>query len=239
MSKNQLSTEHTQNNHNRAIPFIEIFDLFHIYKAGVETIALRGINIQVQQGEAVAIMGKSGVGKSTLLHCLGGAIRPTAGQIFVEDKEITKFTEDELLDYKRNVVGLVYQNFNLADFLNVEENIALPMLIARKSKSERVQKVNELLESLSIQRYRNSYPAQLSGGEQQRVAIAVALANSPKLVLADEPTGNLDVETAKIVYDLLIRKSKEAGATVVIATHDPLSANFVDRVIKLDNETAK
>ena len=236
MSKNQLNTE-TQTDNSKVKPFIEIFDLFHIYKAGVETIALRGINVKIQQGEAVALMGKSGVGKSTLLHCLGGAIRPTAGQIFVEDREITKFTEDDLLDYKRNVVGLVYQNFNLADFLNVEENIALPMLIARKPKSERVQKVNELLESLSIQRYKNSYPAQLSGGEQQRVAIAVALANSPKLVLADEPTGNLDVETAKIVYDLLIRKSKEAGATVVIATHDPSSSNFVDRVIKLDEES--
>ena len=236
MSKNQLNTE-IQNDNSKVKPFIEIFDLFHIYKAGVETIALRGINVKIQQGEAVALMGKSGVGKSTLLHCLGGAIRPTAGQIFVEDREITKFTEDDLLDYKRNVVGLVYQNFNLADFLNVEENIALPMLIARKPKSERVQKVNELLESLSIQRYKNSYPAQLSGGEQQRVAIAVALANSPKLVLADEPTGNLDVETAKIVYDLLIRKSKEAGATVVIATHDPSSSNFVDRVIKLDEES--
>ena len=103
MSKNQLNTE-IQNDNSKVKPFIEIFDLFHIYKAGVETIALRGINVKIQQGEAVALMGKSGVGKSTLLHCLGGAIRPTAGQIFVDNQEITKFTEDQLLDYKRNVV---------------------------------------------------------------------------------------------------------------------------------------
>ncbi|MCG3218932.1 MAG: ABC transporter ATP-binding protein [Candidatus Heimdallarchaeota archaeon] len=228
------TNENTQNDKENSKPFIEVYDIFHIYKAGVETVALRGINFKIKEGEAVAIMGKSGVGKSTLLQCLGGVIRPTAGQIFVDNREITKFSEDELLDFKRNTVGLVYQSFNLADFLTVTENIALPMLIARKSKEEREGTVKNLLESLQIERYARSFPAQLSGGEQQRVAIAVALANSPNLLLADEPTGNLDVDTANIVYKLLIDKSKERGVTVVVATHDPLIEKYVDRIIRLD-----
>ncbi len=212
---------------------IIVEDLLHVYKGKVETIALPGINLSVEESEKVLITGKSGVGKTTLLQCIAGILKPTAGRIIVNNSNIVEYDQDQLAIYRRNIVGLIYQSYNLAPFLNIKENIEFPMIIAEKTKDERKKKIRELTKELEISRYLPTYPDQLSGGEQQRVAIAVALANNPKIILADEPTGNIDVETAKNVYDLLSRMTTNYNTTLIIASHDPDAKNYVDREINL------
>ncbi|MHA1685801.1 MAG: ABC transporter ATP-binding protein [Candidatus Heimdallarchaeaceae archaeon] len=214
-------------------PIIEVEKLLHVYKGKVETIALPGISFKVFPGEKVAIRGKSGVGKTTLLHCLAGILKPTAGKIIVNGRNIVEFDEEELADYRTHTVGLIYQSFNLAPFLSVEDNIALPMIIAKKPKKERIKRVKELAETLGINRYLKTKPENLSGGEQQRVAIAVALANNPQIILADEPTGNLDEETSQIVYETLVHACKKHGTTLVLVSHDPASSKYVERELLL------
>lgn len=212
---------------------IRTIDLVHVYKGKVETIALPGINLSIKDGERVVIRGKSGVGKTTLLHCLAGIIKPTAGKILVEGRNIVEFDEDQLADYRCTTVGLIYQSFNLAPYLTVEENIEFPMVIAKKTKEERKNRIAELTEYLEIKRYLKQKPPYLSGGEQQRVAIAVALANNPRIILADEPTGNLDEETSAVVYELLRDTCKEYKTTLVMASHDPEAKKYTEREIVL------
>ncbi|MHA1222263.1 MAG: ABC transporter ATP-binding protein [Candidatus Heimdallarchaeaceae archaeon] len=212
---------------------IRTIDLVHVYKGKVETIALPGINLTIKQGERVVVRGKSGVGKTTLLHCLAGILKPTAGKILVQGKNIVDFDEDQLAEYRRDTVGLVYQSYNLAPFLTVKENIEFPMVIAKTTQEEREARISELTEMLEIERYLNQKPSYLSGGEQQRVALAVALANKPLIILADEPTGNLDVETSKTVYELMSNMCVVYNTTLILASHDPDAIKYADREIEL------
>lgn len=218
---------------NKKRKIIVVENLLHVYKEKVETVAIPGINFDVGEGEKILITGKSGVGKTTLLHCLAGILRPTAGRIIVNGNNIVEKNQDELADYRRDTVGLIYQSFNLAPFLNIKENIEFPMIIAGKEKEFREKRINELTEELEISRYLSSVPDKLSGGEQQRVATAVALANQPEIILADEPTGNIDVETSKIVYNLLTKMCDKYKTTLLIASHDPEAIKYVDREISL------
>lgn len=212
---------------------IIIESLYKIYQGTVETVALENFNEKIDKGEAVAIAGPSGSGKTSLLSCIGGVMKPTSGRILIDGTDITKLSDDELVDYRRDQVGLIYQDFNLIDEFSIYENVILPMLIAKKTKSEIDAHANELLEALDIQRYMKTFPNHLSGGEKQRVAIAVALANDPDIILADEPTGNLDLASRENVIDILITKCKDLNKALLIATHDPFIMKKVDRIIDL------
>jgi len=212
---------------------IIIESVYKIYGGIVETVALENFNELIDEGEVVAIAGPSGSGKSTLLSCIGGILRPTSGKIIVDSDDITKFSDSELVNYRRDHVGLIYQDFNLIGQFTIYENVALPLLIAGKKNDFIQERVDSLLESLDIKRYKKTYPQYLSGGEQQRVSIAVALANDPQIILADEPTGNLDLESRKKVLGLLIEKAVAYKKTLIIATHDPFILEKVNRVIYL------
>ena len=212
---------------------IKIENLYHVYKGIVETVALKGVNMEINKKDFLLIIGKSGSGKTTLLHCLAGMIRPTAGHIYFNDEDITQYSDEILTEYRRKSIGIVYQNLNLIDWLTVEENIEVPMIIANKSKKERKKRVDELLEYFDIKRYKNQFPSFLSGGEQQRVAVAVALANEPEVILADEPTGNLDLENAKNVYELFKQLNKEKSVTIILATHDLNATRYANRIYDL------
>lgn len=213
--------------------YIEIERLYKIYTGLVETVALEDFNESFEKGEIVAIAGPSGSGKSSLLSCIGGVLRPTSGIILVDSNNIAKLNDEELVIYRRDQVGLIYQDFNLINQFTIFENVSLPLLIAEKPSSFIKERVNELLISLEIARYEKTFPSYISGGEQQRVAIAVALANDPPLILADEPTGNLDLVSREKILDLLFNKSREYKKTLIIATHDPFILERVDRVIQL------
>ncbi len=212
---------------------IEISELSHVYKGKIETTALSGVNLNVKKGERLVVRGKSGVGKTTLLHCIAGILRPTKGRISVNNQDILQYNENQLADYRCKTVGLIYQSYNLAYFLTVKENIEFPMLLMDKKQDERDKRIEELAEFLEISRYLNQKPEFLSGGEQQRVAIALALANNPPIVLADEPTGNIDIETAETVYTHLSHMCQIYDTTLVIASHDPNASKFAEREVNL------
>jgi len=212
---------------------IEISNLTHIYKGKIETTALSGVNLIVKKGERLVVRGKSGVGKTTLLHCIAGILRPTKGRILVDNQDILQYNENQLADYRCKTVGLIYQSYNLAQFLTVKENIEFPMLLTHKQQEDREKRIEELAEFLEIKRYLEQKPEFLSGGEQQRVAIAIALANNPPIVLADEPTGNIDVETAETVYTHLSHMCQIYDTTLVIASHDPNASKFSEREVIL------
>lgn len=213
--------------------YIIIESLYKIYQGIVETVALENFNEKFEKGEVVAIAGPSGSGKTSLLSCIGGILRPTSGKVLIDGIDITKLSDEELVSYRRDQVGLIYQDFNLISQFSIFENVALPLLIAKKPSSFIKKRVTELLENLDIQRYEKTFPIYLSGGEKQRVAIAVALANDPSIILADEPTGNLDLESRNKVIEILINKSKEFNKALIIATHDPFIMQKVDRVVEL------
>ena len=208
-------------------------NLVKIYKTSdIEVIALQGLDLSVESGELMAIIGNSGSGKSTLLNMLGGLDRPSAGVLEVDGRNLLKFSEREYVEYKRDVVGFVWQNNarNLLPYMTAEENIELPMLLSRKYDKDRA---GELLELVGLTHRRKNKLAQLSGGEQQLVAIALALSNNPKLLLADEPTGSVDVKTASMILDILRDVNRKLGVTIVIVTHDGLLSRKVDRVVTI------
>jgi putative ABC transport system ATP-binding protein len=198
----------------------------------VETTALDNVNIEVKPGEFAAIMGPSGCGKSTLLNVLGMLDNPTTGEYHFLDYEVSKYTERQRANLRKQNIGFVFQSFNLIDELTVYENIELPLLYLKKTGTERKTRVHELLEQMNIMPRKNHFPQQLSGGQQQRVAVARAVVAKPKLILADEPTGNLDSahgdEVMKMLTDL-----NEAGTTVIMVTHSPSYADYANRVIHL------
>ena len=217
-------------------PYIDCADLFKIYKrAELEVVALRGLNLAVKPGELMAIVGASGSGKSTLLNILAGLDRPSAGRVQVGQRDLLDVSERDLVHYRRDEVGFVWQatSRNLVPYLTVADNVELPMALAGRRGSLRSDRSRELLESLGLEGMANRMPNQLSGGEQQRVAIAVALANEPPLLLADEPTGELDTANAVQVFELLQRLNRTLGVTVVIVTHYPGVSRFVDRVVHI------
>jgi ABC-type lipoprotein export system ATPase subunit len=214
-------------------------NLVKIYKAAdLEVVALQGLDLHIQEGELMAIIGNSGSGKSTLLNMLGGLDRPSAGNLSVDGKDLLKFKESDLVKYKRETVGFVWQNNarNLIPYLTALENVELPILLHGRRKRYRAL---DLLEAVGLSHRRNNKLNELSGGEQQRVAIAIALANQPRLLLADEPTGSVDTKMANQILDLFRELNRSFGLTVVIVTHDPLLAKKVDRVVAIrDGKTS-
>ena len=199
---------------------------------GVEVLALRGVDLDVAEGELAALMGPSGCGKSTLLHLLAGLDRPTAGSIELGDARVESLSEAEWAVRRRREIGFVFQFFNLVQTLTVAENVELPARLVGTSRAKARRRREELLDRLGVSVRADSLPSRLSGGQQQRVALARALVNRPRLLLADEPTGNLDSENAREVVALL-RGLVSEGQTVVLATHDPRVAASADRVLQL------
>lgn len=198
----------------------------------VETWALNNVNIEIQEGEFVAIMGPSGCGKSTLLNILGLLDNPAGGEYRLNGEDVSTYTEAQRTALRKGVIGFVFQSFNLIDELNVYENIELPLLYMGVSASERKRRVEDAMNRMAIAHRVKHFPQQLSGGQQQRVAIARAVVTNPKLILADEPTGNLDSKNGKEVMDLLTELNKE-GTTIVMVTHSQHDAGYADRVINL------
>ena len=198
----------------------------------VETLALNKVSIEVKEGEFVAIMGPSGCGKSTLLNILGLLDNPTSGEYYLNGIEVSLYTEAQRTKLRKGIIGFVFQSFNLIDELNVYENIELPLLYMGVSAAERKKKVQEAMERMAIVHREKHFPQQLSGGQQQRVAIARAVVANPKLILADEPTGNLDSKNGQEVMNLLSELNKE-GTTIVMVTHSQHDAGFASRTINL------
>ncbi len=198
----------------------------------VETTALNNVNIEIEKGEFVSIMGPSGCGKSTLLNILGLLDNPSDGKLMFLEYEVSKYSERQRAQLRKENIGFVFQSFNLIDELTVYENVELPLLYLGVSSSDRKTKVNEALERMEIMHRASHFPQQLSGGQQQRVAVARAIVGSPKLILADEPTGNLDSAHGDEVMNMLT-KLNEDGATIVMVTHSPTYAEYGNRVIHL------
>ncbi|WP_156278253.1 ABC transporter ATP-binding protein [Paenibacillus sp. NEAU-GSW1] len=196
---------------------------------------LHGIDLHVKRGEFVAIMGPSGSGKSTLLQLLGGLERPSSGEIHLDDVNLSAMNERERTLFRRRNIGFVFQNYQLLPTLTVEENVAFPLYAERASKMETSTRVARLLEVVGLTAQAGMFPAKLSGGQQQRVAIARALSMKPRVVLADEPTGNLDRQRGQEVLQLLSKLHREEGLTIVVVTHDMFAAGFADRIITVQD----
>ncbi|MBY0534315.1 MAG: ABC transporter ATP-binding protein [Chitinophagaceae bacterium] len=217
---------------------IKITDLEKFYRTEeVETIALNKLSMEVKEGEFVAVMGPSGCGKSTLLNILGMLDDADAGSFVFNGIEVSKFNERKRADIRKHNIGFVFQSFNLIDELTVYENVELPLIYTGVKASERKEKVEKVLDKMQIMHRRNHYPQQLSGGQQQRVAVARAVVNNPKLILADEPTGNLDSSNGNEVMELLTDLN-EQGTTIIMVTHSEHDARFSHRIIRmLDGQT--
>ena len=214
-------------------PVLEAKNLAKTYETGgAKVLGLRGVDISIERGEFVAIMGPSGCGKSTLLNLLAGLDRPTAGEVWLDGKRIDGLSETDLARLRRRKVGFVFQFFNLVPTLSAVENVELPLLLVGRRRREARRSANELLSDLGIAEKQGAAPVELSGGQQQRVALARALANSPDVVLADEPTGNLDSASARDVLGLF-REARGRGQTLLLVTHDASVASAADRVITL------
>ena len=219
-----------------APPYIVCEDLFKIHKSDeLEVVALRGLDLKVRAGELMAIVGASGSGKSTLLNILAGLDQPSAGRAFVGGRDLLTMTEGEMVRYRRSSVGFIWQQTgrNLIPYLTATQNVELPLMLDGVEAGAARERSNELLDAVSLGNRRDHHPEQLSGGEQQRVSIAVALANRPPLLLADEPTGELDAIGADSVYEVLGDLNARYGVTIIIVTHDPEIASRVNRVVAI------
>ena len=213
---------------------LQASNLTKIYGSGENEVhALDGVNFSVEKGEFVAIVGTSGSGKSTLLHMLGGLDRPTGGSVEVDGKEIFSLKDEELTIFRRRKIGFVFQNYNLVPVLNVYENIVLPVQLDGKTPD--ASYIDSIIETLGLERKLENLPNNLSGGQQQRVAIARALASKPAIILADEPTGNLDSKTSQDVLGLLKVTSQKYGQAIVMITHNEEIAQLADRIIRIED----
>ena len=213
---------------------IELQNVKKIYKMeGVETPALRGVDLKIKKGEFMAIIGPSGSGKSTLLHMIGVLDRPTSGKIYLDGIDISKLNDSELARLRGKKIGFVFQFFNLYPTLTAQENIELPMLILECDKKKREEKALNLIEMVDLEKRAGHLPSQMSGGERQRVAIARAIANDPEIVLADEPTGNLDTKIGSEIMKLFSRLQEEENMTIVMITHELKIAKYAERVVHL------
>ncbi len=206
------------------------------FKIGnVETQALRGVSLSIQNGEFTALVGPSGSGKTTLLQLIGCLDQPTSGMVFINGKDVSRLNRNQRADIRRGAIGFIFQFFALIPTLTAYENVEMPLLLVSKSPSERRRRVMELLKAVDLEDRAHHRPDQLSGGEQQRVAIARALATEPSLILADEPTANLDTENGKQVMETMLRLNQQTGVTFVFATHDPRVMKDARRVIVLQD----
>ncbi len=213
---------------------LKVENLVKTYKNGNSTInAVDNISFSVEKGDFVAIVGASGSGKSTLLHLLGGVDRPTSGKVFIDNVDIYSMNNDALAIFRRRQVGLIYQFYNLIPILNVEENIVLPCKLDGKNVSN--DRLNEIIDTLGLSARRKHLPNELSGGQQQRVSIGRAIINNPALVLADEPTGNLDSKASDEIVALLKESNKKYKQTIIVITHDPDIASVANRVITIED----
>ena len=213
---------------------LKVENLSKVYGKGENTVkAVDNVSFSIEKGEFVAIIGASGSGKSTLLHMLGGVDRPTSGKVYIEGKDIYSLSNDNLAIFRRRQVGLIYQFYNLIPVLNVVENITLPCNLDGKEINEK--RLNDLLHTLGLENRKNNLPNQLSGGQQQRVSIGRAMMNEPAIMLADEPTGNLDSKASEEIVSLLKLSNKKYNQTVIIITHDEKIALQADRVITIDD----
>ncbi|MBB5253085.1 ABC transporter ATP-binding protein [Sulfurisphaera ohwakuensis] len=212
---------------------VQLIDVSKVYKSGSnEWVALRDVNLNVEEGEFIALVGPSGSGKTTMLNIIGLMDSPTEGHVILEGKDVTYLSEKEKSEFRNKYIGYVFQSYNLISFLTVYQNVELPLIISGISKKEREKIVEEVLNLVpGIYELRNKKPTQLSGGQQQRVAIARALVTKPKLILADEPTANLDVNTGKAIVDLFKKIKDEMGITIVMATHDLEMLKNCDRIV--------
>ena len=216
------------------VPAIKFENVWKIYKLGtVEVAALRGLSIEIKRGEHLAMMGPSGSGKSTFLHLAGALDRPTRGRVLIEGRDPSKLNDDELSKLRNRYIGFVFQTFNLIPRLTALENVMLPLVVRGVNGSERRKRAIEALEQVGLGDRINHRPTELSGGEQQRVAIARAIVTRPRIVLADEPTGNLDSVSAKEIVKVLSRLNRELGITLVVVTHDPEVASAAKRMVKI------
>ncbi|MFO7793498.1 MAG: ABC transporter ATP-binding protein [Candidatus Nanohaloarchaea archaeon] len=212
---------------------IDLDNVRKIYEMGDTTVeALKGSNVEIQEGEFVAVMGPSGSGKSTLMNMIGALDTPSSGEVHVGDEAISKLGEDELALLRSKKIGFIFQQFNLIPSMNATENVALPMLFRGVSKKERTESAEEILTRVGLGERLHHMPSELSGGQRQRVSIARSLANDPDIILADEPTGNLDSETGENIMDLLTELNEE-GKTIIMVTHDENDAEYADRIIKI------
>ena len=211
---------------------IKTENLSKIYgKNDNKVVALDNVNISVKKGEFVAIIGASGSGKSTLLHQIGGVDRPSGGKVFIDNEDIYRLTESNLAVFRRRNIGFVFQSFNLIPVLSVEENITMPLLLDHQKVD--IEYFNDLIKTLGLEKRLNHLPSELSGGQQQRVAIARALINKPAIILADEPTGNLDSENSKEIMEMLKLSIRKYNQTAIVITHDLSIAENADRIIKI------
>ena len=213
---------------------LRVENLTKIYgKDSTKVIALDDVSFSVEKGEFVAIVGASGSGKSTLLHLIGGVDRPTKGKVFIDGKDIFSFNDDKLAIFRRRQVGLIYQFYNLIPILNVEENIMLPLSLDNRQIDK--ERLNEMLKLLGLEKRRNHLPNELSGGQQQRTSIGRALITNPTIILADEPTGNLDSKSSDEIVALLKKTNKELKQTIIMITHNMEIAKIADRIIKIED----
>lgn len=213
---------------------LKVENLTKVYgKDSTKVTALDNVSFSVEKGEFVAIVGASGSGKSTLLHLMGGVDRPTSGKVYIDGKDIFDFNDDKLAIFRRRQVGLIYQFYNLIPILNVEENITLPLALDNREVDK--NKLNEMLKLLGLEKRKNHLPNELSGGQQQRTSIGRALITNPTIILADEPTGNLDSRASDEIVALLKNSNKELKQTIIMITHNMEIAKIADRIIKIED----
>ena len=210
-----------------------MIDVINLEKSFGDNKVLNGINITIDKGDIMVVIGPSGSGKSTLLHLIGGVDRPTSGKVYINDKDIFSMNDDKLAIFRRRQVGLIYQFYNLIPILNVEENITLPLSLDNREIDK--EKLNEMLKLLGLQNRRMHLPNELSGGQQQRTSIGRALITNPTIILADEPTGNLDSKSSDEIVALLKKSNKELNQTIIMITHNMEIAKVADRIIKIED----
>ncbi|MEM0353697.1 MAG: ABC transporter ATP-binding protein [Archaeoglobaceae archaeon] len=213
---------------------IELVDVHKVYRTQFyEVYALNGVTMKIESGEFVAIMGPSGSGKSTLLHLIGCLDKPTKGEVVINGVQTSKLSDNELTKLRRDAIGFIFQQYNLVPTLTAVENVELPMIFKGVPKEERRKRALKLLSQVGIEEIANRKPNEISGGQQQRVAIARAMANDPKILLCDEPTGNLDSKTGRQVMEIIKRLNEEKNVTVVLVTHDLSLADYADRIVRI------
>ena len=219
---------------------IKVRDLVKVHHTGkIEVQALRGLNLDVTAGELVSIIGPSGSGKTTLLNIIGGLDKATAGTVQVGEKTVTTLSVRQLVDFRRKMVGHIFQNLNLIPTLSAQENIEFSMVASGVKRGKRKQRVQELLETVSLLDRAHHMPEELSGGEQQRIAIAAAMANDAPVLLADEPTGELDTANARIIVEYLVKVNRDLGKTIIMVTHDPSVARASNRILRIEDGLIK